>query len=202
MAAVKRVKKLLEQAEKRNLQREGVLGNSKRAANMAAAAQNKERTKQEVVLVKGSGRAIEQAAKVGEWFKRHAEDGDGGWVLDVRPTSVKVIDDIAADSSAEVDGMQAGCDSNDDGARADGLPPDNAQGDNIDRHDKTEGNPPEIRHDSLQDDNDALEAEETASKQKTLQPKKRKRPTYDEDDVPEARTRFINAIEIAVSFKR
>ena len=202
MAAVKRVKKMLEQAEKRNLQREGILGNERRGGTIVAAAKTKNRTKKEVVLVKGSGRAIEQAAKVGEWFKRHAEDGDGGWVVDVRPTSVRVIDDIVEDSSAKADIMQAECDQNEDGSQREKSMVNGSEKDRIDKQRKDGGNQSRSEDSSLQDTKQVSQAAEAAPKQKTPRFKRRKRPIYDEDDVPEARTRFIHAVEIAVSLKR
>lgn len=201
MSAVKRVKKLLEQAEKRNLQREGVLGTGRRQANIAAAGQKKQATIQEKVLVKGSGRAIEQAARVGEWFKRHAEDGDGGWLVNVTPTSVKVIDDIVEDSSTDAAGVEQGNDHTDDSLRADESPLDHAEDGSIGQHENPGGDDAGNGHslEQIGGGQKASPAKGTALKDKKSAPKKRKRPTYDEDDVPEARTRFINAIEIAVS---
>jgi ribonuclease P/MRP protein subunit POP7 len=201
MAAVKRVKKLLEQAEKRNLQREGILGNGKRAGNIAVAAQNKNQMKQEVVLVKGSGRAIEQATKVGEWFKRHAEDGEGRWMVNVRPTNVKVIDDIVEDASANADSIQGANHHNGDSSRRHESLLDRVAGDNIGKLDTNGNNLPENEDGHLQDGDQSSQAAVTAPKQKKQGPKKRKRPMYAEDEVPEARTRFIDAIEIAVSIK-
>jgi ribonuclease P/MRP protein subunit POP7 len=201
MAAVKRVKKLLDQAEKRNLQREGILGNGKRAGDIAVAAQNKNQMKQEVVLVKGSGRAIEQATKVGEWFKRHAEDGGGGWVVNVRPTNVKVIDDIVEETSANADSIQGAHHQNDDGSRRHKSLLDRVAGDNIGELDTNGNNLPENEDSQLQDGGQSSQAAVTAPKQKKQGPKKRKRPMYAEDEVPEARTRFIDAIEIAVFIK-
>jgi ribonuclease P/MRP protein subunit POP7 len=202
MAAVKRVKKLLEQAEKRNLQREGILGNGKSARNIAVAAQNKNQTKQEVVLVKGSGRAIEQATKVGEWFKRHAEDGEGGWVVNVKAKSVKVIDDIVEDAAASADGTHTAHDHNDDNSRRHESIPDLVEGNSIGRQEKNGSNQPENGGNQSLEDNLSSQTARDAPKQKQRRPKKRKRPIYAEDKIPEARTRFINAIEIAVSIKR
>ncbi len=198
MAAVKRVRKLLDQAEKRNLQREGVLGTGKRKANLSAAAQSKGRRKQEEILIKASGRAIEQAAKVGEWFNRHAEDG--GWVVDVRAGSVKVIDDIVEDSSITVDKVQTRCEEDENISQVETLenPAENEhihvrEGDGDQKHGNGD-NP-------LASDRHVSHAEEEEPKPRIRRAKKRKRAMYDADDVPEARTRFINTVEIAVSVK-
>lgn len=175
MAAVKRVRKLLDQVEKRNLQREGVLGNNKRTGNTGPGAQKTKRIINEEILVKGSGRAIEQAVKVGEWFKRHAEDGDGGWVVNVRPSSVKVVDDIVEDGAMQAESLgNQETYGSEYQQRASG------------QHEQDEG---------------TSNTAETMIKQKVQGNKKRKRPMYDEGEVPEARTRFIDAIEIAISLK-
>jgi ribonuclease P/MRP protein subunit POP7 len=202
MAAVKRVKKLLEQAEKRNLQREGVLGNAKRAGNVDLSARVKGGIKQEKVMVKGSGRAIEQAVKVGEWFKRHADDGDGGWVVKVRPTSVKVVDDIVEISPSMTQMLHVADNHYDDGARRSESQSD--EGDEASaQKQNTNGSPqPKADTSSKQKGEQASEMAVPAQKQKIQRPKKRKRPMYDEDGIPEARTRFIDAIEISVSLNR
>ncbi|ERF69922.1 hypothetical protein EPUS_05466 [Endocarpon pusillum Z07020] len=198
MAAVKRVRKLLDQAEKRNLQRKGVLGTGKRTGNIAAAAQTKSRIKQEEVLVKGSGRAIEQAAKVGEWFMRHAEDG--GWLVDVRAGSVKVIDDIVEDSSSKVEKVQTVCDEDENTSQFETLR-NPAEKDHV--HAPKENGDHKLGNgdNPSEGDEHASHVVETAPKQKAPRHKKRKRSMYDADDVPEARTRFIHAVEIAVSLK-
>jgi ribonuclease P/MRP protein subunit POP7 len=199
MAAVKRVKKLLEQAEKRNLQREGVLGTRKRSGT-GARGQSKNVTKQEEVLVKASGRAIEQAARVGEWFKRHAEDGDGGWVVTVKPTSVKVVDDIVEEAPMTPDDLKT----NDDDQAIDPKAEPDSNDEKID-------GPPVQPQEGISQTNvgssgpckeeEVSETADTAKVPQSPKRKKRKRPMYGEDDVPEARTRFVNAIEIAISLK-
>jgi ribonuclease P/MRP protein subunit POP7 len=201
MAAVKRVRKLLEQAEKRNLQREGVLGTGKRAGNKISAAQHKKAAKQEEVLVKGSGRAIEQAVRVAEWFKRHAQDGDSGWVVNVRPASVKVIDDIVEGPSAKADGeLREEQPREDNGAEQGGLGQVQKNDGDMQKHDKSEEKGPRSESKPLEEHGQVYKAGD-ARHQKDLGSKKRKRPMYDEGDIPEARSRFIDAIEIAISMK-
>ena len=188
MAAVKRVKKLLEQVEKRSLQREGVLEISKRVGKKSSMGQQKKSAKQEEILVKGSGRAIEQAVKVGEWFKRHAEDGDGEWVVQIRPKSVKVIDDIVEDVPPKADGrLQEGKSMENDRVEEEGLQQAQAKEADVLKHGRARG--------------EESDATGTAQHPRDRGRKKRKRPMYEEDDVPEARTRFIDAVEIGVSLK-
>jgi ribonuclease P/MRP protein subunit POP7 len=197
MAAVKRVRKLLEQAEKRNLQREGVLGDSKRAGSKTSTEQSKNPRKQEEILVKGSGRAIAQAVKVGEWFKRHAGDGDGGWVVNIRPATVKVVDDIVEDPTLAVGNSHSEGSWGFDGSR-----PEMTHLERTEDHMQKDGdNQPEDEDHAQPEEDHPSQAAETERKETRPTPKKRKRPTYDDDDVPEARSRFINAIEIAVSLK-
>jgi ribonuclease P/MRP protein subunit POP7 len=203
MAAVKRVKKLLEQVEKRKLQSESDLETGKRAGNMVAPPQNRNQTEQEVVLVKASGRAIEQAARVGEWFKRHSEDGDGGWIVDVRPLNVKVIDDIVEDSSTPVDNLQARPKQVNDSRRQEESSLDCSASEKVDKLEDDgvdQAGNPDAPSQSDKGDNEASQVAAIAPTQKQSH-KKRKRPMYDAEDVPEARTRFINAVEIAVSLK-
>lgn len=203
MAAVKRVKKLLEQAEKRTLQREGVLGTAKRAGSNISATQHKHPAKHEEVLVKGSGRAIEQVVKVGEWFKRHAADGDGGWVVTVQATSVKVIDDIVESPTAQVhDSTSNGGSVEDNPVVQERLQAAQGKAFNTKDQEGHEKQQVESGNDPRKGDEHPSEGARTAKRAKDYKAKKRKRPMYDQDDVPEARTRFIHAIEIAISLQR
>lgn len=91
MAAVKRVKKLLLHVEKRSMQ--GIdLTKDRNAMRKLAEANEKLGKNGEAVLVKASGRAMEQALKVGEWF-RDRED-ELACNVDVRTGSVQAVDDI------------------------------------------------------------------------------------------------------------
>ena len=149
--------------------------------------------------------AIEQAVKIGEWFKRHAEDGDGGWVVNVRPATVKVIDDIVEDSSAEVDeGLLPQHALPDSGAEQQDRCQAQEEHDDVPKHGKSREVPLEEQNNACTENEQVFKATAAAAAarhQKDIKPKKRKRPAYDKADVPEARTRFIDAIEIAISLK-
>ena len=117
MAAVKRARKLLDIGEKRKRaekeqqkRRPGQQQRQKHKEERRCQSQDAELEVGDhvVVLVKGSGRAVEQAGRVGEWFRRHAADnegsgghGGGRWMVNVKASSIKVIDDIVEVSSAE-----------------------------------------------------------------------------------------------------
>ena len=107
MSAVKRVQKLLQQAEKRNVQavaaqvkqsrrKQGRAGKGKGDETEEVAARLAESKRagaeaeaREVVLIKGTGRAIAKALEVGLWFQQRDEFG-----IQIRTGSVGAIDDI------------------------------------------------------------------------------------------------------------
>jgi len=113
MSAVKRVQKLLQQADKRNTQavaaqvkqsrrKQGRGGKSKgdeteEVAARLAESKGGEAEAREVVLVKGTGRAVAKALEVGLWFQQRDEYG-----VQVRTGSVGAVDDIVEkDGAAE-----------------------------------------------------------------------------------------------------
>jgi len=107
MSAVKRVQKLLQQAEKRNVQavaaqvkqsrrKQGRGGKGKGDETEEVAARLAESKRagaeaeaREVVLIKGTGRAIAKALEVGLWFQQREEFG-----IQIRTGSVGAVDDI------------------------------------------------------------------------------------------------------------
>ncbi|KIV88911.1 hypothetical protein PV10_08540 [Exophiala mesophila] len=234
MSAVKRVKKLLAQIEKRASDRaKGERGStapsrgrgrgrgsgqppSVRQVNAVLARDGEE------VLVKASGRAMDQALKVAEWFREREKD-----VLcnvDVRYGNVAVVDDIVeveGGSEADMDG-----DGEDDGDKEGegqssemlGMDPgettlelmgdttvtsvieetvftdhnnnnDENENDNKDQDQDQDPTKPPHQQDSTEPVNN------------TRKRKRRKRPVYDADDIPEARMRWIKTIEVAVSLR-
>ena len=152
----------------------------------------------EKVYVKASGRAMEQALRVGEWFRRH--EGEVGCEVEVTTGSVQAIDDLV-----EADG---------DGVEGEGE--EDKENDGIDDTFATMDETSELVDTSMLTNNsdvvpakmtgaDELEAakergEEEAVKKKRRR-QRRKRKQYDADEVPEARIRWIKTIEIAVSLK-
>lgn len=105
MSAVKRVQRLLQQADKRNTQavaaqvkqsrrKQGRGGKGKgdeteEVAARLAESKGGEAEAREVVLVKGTGRAVAKALEVGLWFQQRDEYG-----IQIRTGSVGAVDDI------------------------------------------------------------------------------------------------------------
>jgi ribonuclease P/MRP protein subunit POP7 len=92
MSAVKRIQKLLLQAEKRataNINLEDTRKNEKKTlAELANIS-----SKREEVFVKATGRAIERALNVGKWF----EEKETEFSVRVKTGSVIVVDDVVED---------------------------------------------------------------------------------------------------------
>lgn len=92
MSAVKRVQKLLRQAEKRataSISLEDTQKTEKqKLAELAKAANTREE-----VFVKATGKAIEKALNVGKWF----EEKEAEYTARVTTGSVLVVDDVTED---------------------------------------------------------------------------------------------------------
>lgn len=92
MSAVKRVQKLLRQAEKRATAKISLEDTRKtekqKLAELAAAAEQREE-----VFVKATGRAIEKVLNVGKWF----EEKEAEYTVRVKTGSVLVVDDVVED---------------------------------------------------------------------------------------------------------
>lgn len=92
MSAVKRVQKLLRQAEKRATA--GInLEDTRKTEQQKLAELSKAADKREEVFLKATGRAIEKALKVGKWF----EEKEAEYSVKVNTGSVLVVDDIVED---------------------------------------------------------------------------------------------------------
>lgn len=92
MSAVKRVQKLLRQAEKRataNVKLDDVRKTEKQIqAELVKAGEEREE-----VFVKATGKAIEKALNVGKWF----EEKEAEYAVRVNTGSVLVVDDVVED---------------------------------------------------------------------------------------------------------
>lgn len=92
MSAVKRVQKLLHQAEKRamaNVKLDDARTSEKdKLAQLAKVGERREE-----VFVKATGKAIERALNVGKWF----EEKEDEFVVRVNTGSVLVVDDVVVD---------------------------------------------------------------------------------------------------------
>lgn len=92
MSAVKRVQKLLRQAEKRataNVK----LDDARRTEKQMQAELVKAAEQREEVFVKATGKAIEKALNVGKWF----EEREAEYAVRVETGSVLVVDDVVED---------------------------------------------------------------------------------------------------------
>lgn len=174
MAAVKRVKKLLTHIEKRAMQDVDIT-RGKEGLKKLAAASEALGTNGEEVVVKASGRAIEQALKVGEWFK--SKEGELACKVEVRTGSLQVVDDLVEAQGEEEDVVEEVADAAETDVEKAAIAP------------KT---PP-------QEDDSEQKVEQKGKKRRKRG--KRKRAMYDKDDMPEARIRWINTVEVAISLK-
>ncbi|KAE8144912.1 Rpp20 subunit of nuclear RNase MRP and P-domain-containing protein [Aspergillus avenaceus] len=100
MSAVKRVKKFLVQAEKRATAQVDLSSSRKRDAQKLAqiARAGEKLRREERVVVKATGRAMERALAVGKWFE---EKGAEEYVVSVSTGSVLVVDDVVEDEEAK-----------------------------------------------------------------------------------------------------
>ena len=192
MAAVKRVKKLLAQIERRAFQgidRAATTGRD--GMKRVADASDQLARDGEEVLVKGSGRAIEQVLKVGEWFR--SKEDELGCKVEVRTGSALVVDDIVEvvgqEESPEHGGLGAGSEEQENkGATA----VEDVECRGAERQQGENSPDVEMR----------VEGHENVQKARHKKNRnKRKRAMYDKDDVPEARTRWIKTVEVAISLK-
>ena len=196
MAAVKRVKKLVLHVEKRAMQ--GVdLTKDRNGMRKLAEANEKLGKAGEEVLVKASGRAMEQALRVGEWF-RHRED-ELACKVEVRTGSVQAVDDIV-----EKEG---------DDTVSEGQPGKNELDDSsCDVHDTSRistsgGDENSVNDDSMElgsNENTSSAAKAKATEQENRPQKrqrrgKRKKDVLDEDTA--ARIRWVKTVEVAITLK-
>ncbi|KAJ5247828.1 hypothetical protein N7468_002811 [Penicillium chermesinum] len=94
MSAVKRVQKLLHQAEKRATANIN-LEDTRKTEQQKLAELAKAADKREEILIKATGRAIEKALNVGKWF----EEKDTEYSVRVTTGSVLVVDDVVEDEN-------------------------------------------------------------------------------------------------------
>ncbi|KAK5455251.1 hypothetical protein LTS15_005971 [Exophiala xenobiotica] len=211
MAAVKRVKKILGHIEKRAMQQAGVTMAGKdrdRRHRVKAANETIARNKEEV-LVKASGRAMSQALRVGEWFRNKEKE----FLCDVavRTGSASVVDDLVEVPPQEKGEDGQRLDEGDgDGEAAEKEETRIEYGDTtleiIGHHIATSLSSVERLQSSANtgQDKENMDDEvddEQVKKSTRAKRKKRKRPMYAEDDVPEARLRHIKTVEVAITLQ-
>jgi ribonuclease P/MRP protein subunit POP7 len=181
MSAVKRVQKLLRQAEKRATAAVN-LSSSKRTdrQKLAEVARGQEQLSKEEVFVKATGRAIEKALGVGRWFEERGNE----YAVRVKTGSVLVVDDIEEDEEAKRKAVE-------EAERA--LLQEQAQ-------EKKDGE----KDDGQRAPDQSVDTPaQPVSKSET---KKRKRAanalaSASGEELPETRTRWVNMVEIAVTLK-
>lgn len=207
MSAVKRVKRLLHEIEKRATQDVKLIGRGEKAGMQKLAEAREQLTKDgEEVLVKASGRAMERALRIGEWFRTKETEMD--CEVEVRTGSVSVVDDVLeleeeekSDDGSVVEQQQEetvleGGDTTLE-LLGDVATTTNERVSGIEQQDKgtTEQ---EASSDQNKENTEPSTASAPSKKRKR---KRKKRPMYDTDDLPEQRMRWIKTVEVAISFK-
>lgn len=174
MSAIKRVQKLLRQAEKRAMASLD-LGSKKKTekqklAQLAAGHDALRKGKgEEEVFVKATGRAMEKALAVGRWFEtREAE-----YVTRVKTGCVLVVDDVVEDEEMRRRVI--------------------AEGEEV-------GEEEELKEQQQQQGQNA-EATSAAPVSKSAARKRKRAANAESEELPESRTRWVNVVEIAVTYK-
>lgn len=210
MSAVKRVKKFLREIEKRAMQSQGVdsildkTGSRSSRSNEDSLHRKLDDVSEkltrdaEEVLVKASGRAMAQALRIGEWFQNREKEIMTK--VEVRTASVSVIDDIVEKSgepqNERVESQAMEGDTTGESTMLEGGET------TIELLKNLEGDQPQTQGDKV---SNGLEDPCPAEDQKSIdagmkkRKRKRKRKEYAADDVPEARLRWVKAVEVAIS---
>lgn len=175
MSAVKRVQKLLRQAEKRATAGTS-LEDTRKTEKQKLAELVKAADEREEVFVKATGRAIEKALNVGKWF----EEKDAEYTVRVNTGSVLVVDDVVEDEEKNQRELQK---QQHHQRKQDG------QGDSI-----------PMQRTSGEGENVTVSSQQPVTKNNA---KKRKREAAKapDDELPETRTRWIKMVEVAVGLK-
>ncbi len=216
IAAIKRVKKYLSSIEQRALQNTGANFTKKGGRghkNVVEHANDTLSKNKEEVLVKASGRAMEQALRVAEWFR--TKEKDMLCNVEVRTSSVSTVDDIVEiEAEEDLDKENKGGD--EDGltaAQAEEGPAKIQLGDttlsllggidatilssNEQAQSSNDSNAEVAKEKSGAD----TSIDDSVVKQSRRRGKKRRREMYEADELPEARIRWIKTVEIAISLR-
>lgn len=218
MSAVKRVKKFLREIEKRAMQSQGVSNVLGRADGRSAREQEqhlhrklddvseKLRRDAEEVLVKASGRAMEQALRVAEWFR--SREDEISTKVEIRTSSTSVVDDLVERDEDELghESENEGDDHADEEGESEGMVGDEGETTmelmrRLDERPEALFGEREARPAVQVRSKDAERADTVAQTTTKRRRRKRKRATYDEDDVPEARLRWVKTVEVAISLQ-
>ena len=229
MSAVKRVRKLLSHVEKRAMQ-DVDISKGRDGMKKLAEASEKLGKNGEVVHIRASGRAIEQAMRVAEWFR--GREREMLCHVEVVTGSVQAVDDLVEieeepdDEEPRVsaeDGLVDEVDRPVDGAANvskvtdttfSAVPDSDNTADRSSKLDETlptlespelEENlppPPVVTDQAFLPSSTASNGSNGKSQKKQRRARgKRKRDAYDKDDMPEARIRWISTVDVAISLK-
>lgn len=171
MSAVKRVQKLLRQAEKRATANIS-LEDSRKTEQQKLAELAKVAEKREEVFVKATGRAIEKALNVGKWF----EEKEAEYSVRVKTGSVLVVDDVVEDEEKKERELQK--QQREETVQQNGL--------------QESKQNPEEQADSQNS------ASKGAAKIKKKRPAS---AISEGTELPESRTRWVKMVEVAVTLK-
>lgn len=234
MSAVKRVQKLLRLAERRAMTpviegRQARKQNSQQQRNGNRAGWRggegdknilekcQQKLRQDKVLVKATGRAIEKALEVGKWFEL-GKGGDDEYEVVVKTGTVCVVDDIVEEEGLEDEDKDEDHDEDKDTVMNNDNHDTTAASteNNLDvesGNDATTGNEGNDEGKEESKDVPPLQgsSENTTTESKNQRRRRRKRERVqqqrlnafkDEDgDPPESRTRWVNMVEIAINLK-
>lgn len=187
MCAIKRVQKLLGHAEKRATSKVD-LSNKKISdkAKLEQVVQADEALKKESVLIMATGRAIDKAMSLENWFREKGDEYD----VNVRTKAVLVVDDILPDSRGE-----NGAGNGDDNRQT--CEPRKTRGGDQEASDPNCQGASPSGDDVIKDPK--LGLEETKSMRRRRRARVRK--PLNSDGEPTSRTRYVNGVEIAVSLR-
>ena len=207
MSAVKRVRRLLLEIEKRATKDVKLVERGEKDG-LKRLGEPKERVakEREEVYVKASGRACERAVKVGEWFE--TKEKERLCSVEVRVGSVSVVDDVVeveredesdGEGNEEGEGKENECEESkvEEGDTTMELLADRDGGStNVSSAVVPNGNVPT----TVKDASTKL-VKDSDGKKSNRRRRKRKRPVYDAEDLPEQRLRWVKTVQVAISIK-
>lgn len=158
-----------------------------------------QRLREEKVLVKATGRAIEKAVSVGRWFEEGKGGGGEEFEVVVRTGSVCVVDDIVEEDASTHDE-----ENEEEGEGGGSIDPDIT----MSMTTTTTANSSTSTQQDKEPEKEGKEGKEESKNQRRRRRKRerireqRLKAFVDEDgETPESRTRWVNMVEIAINMK-
>lgn len=208
MSAVKRVQKLLRLAERRAMA--PLLGAGKRRhpyhhqqAGKGGDVLEKCRAKlrEEKVLIKATGRAIEKALSVGRWFEEGKGGGGEEYEVVVRTGSVCVVDDIVEeDVSISDQEDEEGEDEEGEEEEGGSVDPDITMSMTT-NNSTTNTQEKDAATEDKQDKEESKNQRRRRRKRERIREQRLKAFVDEDGETPESRTRWVNMVEIAINMK-